>query len=350
MDIPKTTVVMIPIYEVIQYQPANIQRLLNEDYIDYLVVDQKEEFSTNNQFSILQSITCGDLDNKRYVLDGQHRIQAFKRLQQEGYPLTQYIPIILYKTNSEEELKRYYIRINQNHPVNPLELTDLWFKYGKEFCNQFDKLFHSYMKTSKCNCPNINIKEMMVYVKDRSVFERINATTTSNNLIELLIHQIRELNSYIWQNYNHMIQFQLNQDYANKLKRCYEKNKTNPCFLGLWRQYEWLEICVHLITHKQDVHSIRLGDFGNQRSKIPKVLRYAVWQKRNSTNMEGKCFVCNKELCYENMECGHIVPHVYNGEVSLENLEPICKMCNRDMGAMNLHEYKLVLESLAKHS
>lgn len=349
-QMPKTSVVLLPIHNVINYQPANIQRLLNEEYIDYIVVDQKQEYNLNKQFSIVQSITCGDLNGRRYVLDGQHRLEAFKRLHQEGFPLEQYIPVILYNTHSEEELKSYYIRINQNHPINPLELTDLWFKYGKDFCNRFDKMFHTYMKASKCHCPNINMKEMMIYVKDRNVFERVNTVVAANEIITTIINKIEELNNFIKQNYNNMISYQLDKDHSNKLKKCFEKCQSNPCYLGIWRQFEWLEICVYLISNKVHISNIRLGDFGNTRLKIPRVLRNAVWQKRNSTNMVGVCFVCENELCYENMECGHIIPHIYNGNVSLENLEPICKVCNRDMGAMNLHEYKKVLKNINSKS
>ena len=100
MDIhkPKTSIVLENILNVIKYQPANIQRLLNDEHVDYLVNDQIEEYKKNGMFSILQSITCGDLNNKRYILDGQHRIAAFKHLHNLNYPLDQNIPLIIYHT------------------------------------------------------------------------------------------------------------------------------------------------------------------------------------------------------------------------------------------------------------
>ena len=45
------------------------------------------------------------------------------------------------------------------------------------------------------------------------------------------------------------------------------------------------------------------------------------------------------------MERGHIVPFAQCGSADLENLEPVCKTCNRDMGVMNLHEYKNLIKS-----
>ncbi len=44
------------------------------------------------------------------------------------------------------------------------------------------------------------------------------------------------------------------------------------------------------------------------------------------------------------MECGHIVAHALGGEITFNNLQPTCKTCNRDMGVMNLNEYKLLFK------
>jgi hypothetical protein len=44
---------------------------------------------------MLQSITCADFENKRYILDGQHRIHAFYILKtKHNIELNQLIPII----------------------------------------------------------------------------------------------------------------------------------------------------------------------------------------------------------------------------------------------------------------
>lgn len=344
MDIQnlKTNVIMQPIYSVLLYQPANVQRLLSEDYIDYIIEDQEKEYKKNKQFSILQSITCGDLNDKRYILDGQHRIEAFKRLQNLGYQLDQYIPLIVYKTDSYEELREYYVRINQNHPINPLELSEIWFNYGKELCTLLNNEYKVYIKnTSKsCNCPYINIAELITYIKERHVFERIQTYTTPNTIVNVLFEKIIEFNKYLNYNYVNIIAYQLSSDHKQRFVKCYEKNNDNPCFLGVWRRFEWIEIIIYLIVKRIRVNEINLDQFSNVRKKIPLILKNNVWKKRNGNSMEGKCYVCDEMLCYENMECGHIVPHVQKGEITLDNLEPICKMCNRDMGAMNLNDYK----------
>jgi len=60
--------------------------------------------------------------------------------------------------------------------------------------------------------------------------------------------------------------------------------------------------------------------------------------------MNGKCYVCDKKIDFRDMECGHIVAHALGGEITFNNLQPTCKTCNRDMGVMNLNEYKLLFK------
>jgi hypothetical protein len=183
--------------------------------------------------------------------------------------------------------------------------------------------------------------EMMNYIKRTNVFKRLESVV-DNDLNHKFTLKILEVNDYIRRNVGSMTQFQLSSDFTKRLGKCYTKNVEYPCYLGIWRQFEWIEICVYLIMNDLKIESVNLSLFCNDRPKIPKSLRNSVWYKRNGENMNGKCYVCNDELMIDNMECGHIIPHVYQGKIELNNLEPICKNCNRDMGIMNLNEYKSI--------
>jgi 5-methylcytosine-specific restriction endonuclease McrA len=82
----------------------------------------------------------------------------------------------------------------------------------------------------------------------------------------------------------------------------------------------------------------------NDRKTIPYELKKKVWNKYNNNEMNGKCYVCDKKIDFRDMECGHIVAHALGGEITFNNLQPTCKTCNRDMGVMNLNEYKLLFK------
>jgi transposase-like protein len=78
----------------------------------------------------------------------------------------------------------------------------------------------------------------------------------------------------------------------------------------------------------------------HKRPPITDKLREVVWKKRNGDGEYGRCFVCDVALTRAGTECGHIVAFVNGGATSVENLEPVCRACNRGMGDENLLDYK----------
>jgi 5-methylcytosine-specific restriction endonuclease McrA len=70
---------------------------------------------------------------------------------------------------------------------------------------------------------------------------------------------------------------------------------------------------------------------------ISKALRKRVWAKC----VDGLCLCCEDEEIDENtFEAGHIIARDLGGQVSIDNLVPICFTCNRSMGTRNFYEYK----------
>jgi 5-methylcytosine-specific restriction endonuclease McrA len=117
------------------------------------------------------------------------------------------------------------------------------------------------------------------------------------------------------------------------------------CYLGVFKNYEWLDLALHALINSLDISNIGMRFFQdvlvkNDRKTIPYELKKRVWHKYNNNDMSGKCYVCDKKLDIKDMECGHIIAHALGGEMTLNNLQPTCKTCNRDMGVMNLNEYK----------
>ena len=123
-----------------------------------------------------------------------------------------------------------------------------------------------------------------------------------------------------------------------------QKNILKPLFIGIFSNYEWLTRLIEVNkegTQYDSYASIPHIPLNVASRKIGKAKRRKVWEKRNSkTSLNGMCFVCEKQIDYDDFECGHITAAFWGGDVSLSNLEPICCSCNRDMGIENLNEYK----------
>jgi hypothetical protein len=80
------------------------------------------------------------------------------------------------------------------------------------------------------------------------------------------------------------------------------------------------------------------------RSKqtISKALRAQVWGVYlGLKNGQAPCFCCEKTMINQfEFQCGHVVAEARGGETTVENLRPICGLCNQSMGTANLFEFK----------
>ena len=76
-------------------------------------------------------------------------------------------------------------------------------------------------------------------------------------------------------------------------------------------------------------------------SQIPKALRNKVWNQYVGIEKGiSKCFVCTDvEISQQNFECGHIISRKNGGQLTIENLRPICGACNKSIGSNNMDEF-----------
>jgi adenylosuccinate synthase len=83
------------------------------------------------------------------------------------------------------------------------------------------------------------------------------------------------------------------------------------------------------------------------KEKIPQSIRKKVWKQNIGNTLEGICYACDKEIEFDNFDCGHIVSSKHGGLVKVNNLKPICRPCNQSCGVMNLDDYKNIVKSYA---
>ena len=77
------------------------------------------------------------------------------------------------------------------------------------------------------------------------------------------------------------------------------------------------------------------------KQTISKTLRLEVWKKNCITTIDNHtiCLCCFSNITESTFECGHNIAEKNGGPTILENLEALCKKCNRKMGSMNMLEY-----------
>lgn len=145
------------------------------------------------------------------------------------------------------------------------------------------------------------------------------------------------------ENHKDIARKQLDSAILKKIEQCQNKNPLEPCFFGIWRKYEWLDLINRLTFDKANIDALIFSDFTiKSRTNLPRTLREKVWKKINSGET-GICYACEEILDFKMMECAHIIAHSLGGADSVDNLMPTCKKCNRDCGVMNLCAYKKLL-------
>jgi hypothetical protein len=73
---------------------------------------------------------------------------------------------------------------------------------------------------------------------------------------------------------------------------------------------------------------------------IPATLKNILWHTYFNTSITGLCQCCKVETISKAIfDAGHIISEKNGGKVTLENLKPICKLCNSSMGKTNMDEF-----------
>jgi 5-methylcytosine-specific restriction endonuclease McrA len=95
------------------------------------------------------------------------------------------------------------------------------------------------------------------------------------------------------------------------------------------------------IIRPKETSSAEGGGSKKKKEKIPAHIKTLVWSKYIGSSIpEAKCYCCKHErIEIRSFECGHVIAEAKGGELTLENLRPICKGCNSGMGTMSMDEY-----------
>jgi hypothetical protein len=82
-------------------------------------------------------------------------------------------------------------------------------------------------------------------------------------------------------------------------------------------------------------------DYEKRKAKIPSKVRADVWNTYQDQNMAiGKCCCCKRATIKQaDFEVGHVIAEACGGTMEINNLRPICSVCNKSMGRLNMVDY-----------
>tara|TARA_B100000035_G_C20808191_1_gene468679 strand:+ start:94 stop:387 length:294 start_codon:yes stop_codon:yes gene_type:complete len=78
-----------------------------------------------------------------------------------------------------------------------------------------------------------------------------------------------------------------------------------------------------------------------KKANIPKKLRQQCWENSFGKKYLHKCYVpwCTTIIDVWSFEVGHNIAEANGGTLDLNNLYPICSLCNKSMGTMSIDEW-----------
>ena len=77
-----------------------------------------------------------------------------------------------------------------------------------------------------------------------------------------------------------------------------------------------------------------------QKQPIPKCVRNSLWINYFQSSRVGLCECCKREtITMGNFHAGHIIAEVNGGSTRLDNLIPLCMLCNTSLGRQNVHDF-----------
>ena len=286
--------------------PNTIQRDIENDRIQEL----REEF--DQDFEPLTPIYFCVMNKQRYLIDGQHRLDIFRKNVKYA---NESIWVSEIEVENMEEMNKAFKIIN-----NQLALNDLWKQPEsvKQILCQTVKYFEkNYPNTFKFNGRRRPFMKKELFRSQITKIQSELEFTSSEELINRIL--------YINQEYS-----QQSPDYFPSKPSSDNRNiihtlvKENCLYLSMVE--EWTRHCIE--------------------NKIPEkihdnVNREKVWMTYMGRQVWGKCFCCElRDITPFHFEAGHVQSKAMGGSDDIENLRPICSPCNKNMGTENLFEYK----------
>lgn len=316
---------------------APFQRLEDKEHSEIIYSGLLSYFSIYNELFLPNIISLAMIkdDEKMVVLDGQHRLSALKKLynyfneESKEYILDSFeIRTDVYKVNTKEDAREIYNIINSSKKVE-LYTGDIEAYIIPKILKYFQDRFSKYCKSStNPRGLNINIDILAKRIQAHDVIKRLDLNLDN---IDIFLQNIQKLNKF----YSEKTSEEL-FSYGHKESLVKELKESNDDFyLGLYRKYEWLDRLLDNKPYHEQNHNVS----ENRRKRIPSTIRKKVWSKHFQL-IKGECFCCQKELYMDDFECGHVIPVKDGGENTIENLEPVCRQCNLDMGTINMLVYK----------
>lgn len=84
----------------------------------------------------------------------------------------------------------------------------------------------------------------------------------------------------------------------------------------------------------------KVRDIPRKRASLPSAVRMAVWNKHFGREAGvGECYCCSEKIYQQAFECGHVLASAKGGSDAVDNLRPVCQLCNKSMSDDHMDDF-----------
>ena len=346
----------------------NCQTSLDLDKVNEI---EKSYIAQPETWEFRKNIVVGIINKKKYIVDGQHRINAFRNLwikyKKNIYQNSNwgnkgdFVIIYYYKLNSKEQLEDLFEQINKDSVKNQNWIQNVpnWEKHNIDlFLDSLkNDLYQITMdnRTKKYGAPFF-AKNKTKNGKLKTILE------LRDQLLELnffknnkdpnsCLKKLKEYNNIFYEkNSNCYEHFTYVDKEMESINNKFIIGIKNTNFMEMVKQIENAKSedeVNTLISIFKTKHDIKKSS-GRKKKKIASLIKRKIWYEQygEKASMNQICPCCKKnsiEFGTSNTHAGHILSEKNGGETTSTNLIPICSTCNgsNEMGILNWDEYLL---------
>tara|TARA_B100000963_G_C22559650_1_gene640725 strand:- start:187 stop:1230 length:1044 start_codon:yes stop_codon:yes gene_type:complete len=273
-------------------------------------------------------IIIGILNNKWYLVDGQHRLEMAKKGYSE-YNLDDEFIFCWYSCTNENDMRELFNSVNKDSIGNEFYVNQDNLSQIKidEFCELLKSNFNQYFSRKK-NDSIYTIPELRDSLITIQYFENYSSGQEClDNLIQMN-DKFYDGNRY---------QVGLDNGDIDTYYKC-DQQKIQDNFIISLKNCNFIQWLKNP-SLEEPYHQRK-----KEKNRIEPRKREALWRREYGNQ---QCHECPISFCNEIMihgkkngwHAGHIISERHKGTTELNNLKPICAGCNQSMGSKDWKDY-----------
>ena len=315
------------------------QREINNDKIDEIILELKDDnMYLINCTNPIQLASMQIDKNKwiHYIIDGQHRFNSI--LQLTNTMPNNYQTFVLHICKREKDAIKIFEKLikgqEKNYLLSDESLTNDFRRSKVYLTKEYFKKYHSeHFSDSEKNKNLYTIDSFLKELRDRGLFDKPKLKN-KKKIREFLFKKLAKFSRKI--KYEEMIS---NQPKLFMKKDIVILKECSYLCLGL-KNCNFID---YVMTSKEKKIT-PMHYYKNVKDNISVKLKKDVWTfyYKNKTKKQCPITGCSKFVTSKKFSTGHIISEKNNGVLEIENLHPICNLCNSKMASKNWKDYDLL--------